>query len=41
MIKLPINCPYVIGEFEQHAQIPESSGTLFSPGTKVDGTNFN
>jgi len=33
--------PDITGEFEQHAQIPESSGTLFSPGTKIDGTNFN
>ena len=27
--------------FYQHASIPDSGGTLFSPGTKVDGTNFN
>ena len=27
--------------FYQHASIPDSAGTLFSPGTKVDGTNFN
>ena len=33
--------PDITGEFEQHAEIPESSGTLFSPGTRIDGTNFN
>ena len=27
--------------FYQHASIPDSGGALFSPGTKVDGTNFN
>ena len=27
--------------FYQHASLSESSGTLFSPGTKLDGTNFN
>jgi len=27
--------------FYQHASIPNSAGALFSPGTKVDGTNFN
>ena len=27
--------------FYQHASLSESSGTLFSPGTKIDGTNFN
>ena len=27
--------------FYQHASIPDSAGTLFSPGTKVDGTSFN
>ena len=27
--------------FYQHASLTESSGTLFSPGTKIDGTNFN
>ncbi len=27
--------------FFQHAGIPEAEGRLFSPGTKLDGTNFN
>ena len=27
--------------FYQHSSITESSGTLFSPGTKIDGSNFN
>jgi hypothetical protein len=27
--------------FYQHASLSESSGTLFSPGTKIDGTNLN
>ena len=27
--------------FYQHASLSESSGALFSPGTKIDGTNFN
>ena len=27
--------------FYQHASLSESLGTLFSPGTKIDGTNFN
>ncbi len=27
--------------FYQHASLSESSGTLFSPGTKIDGSNFN
>ena len=27
--------------FFQHASLSESSGTLFSPGTRIDGTNFN
>ena len=27
--------------FYQHASLTESSGSLFSPGTKIDGTNFN
>ena len=27
--------------FYQHASLTESSGTLFSPGTKIDGTNFD
>ena len=27
--------------FFQHAGIPEADGRLFSPGTKLDGTNFN
>ena len=27
--------------FYQHASLSESLGTLFSPGTRIDGTNFN
>ena len=27
--------------FYQHASISESGGAFFSPGTKIDGTNFN
>jgi len=27
--------------FFQHAGIPDADGRLFSPGTKLDGTNFN
>ncbi len=27
--------------FYQHSSLSESSGSLFSPGTKIDGTNFN
>jgi len=33
--------PDITGEFEQHAGIPEANGSLFSPGTRVDGSNFN
>ncbi len=33
--------PDITGEFEQHAGIPEANGVLFSPGTRVDGSNFN
>ena len=33
--------PDITGEFEQHAGIPEANGALFSPGTRVDGSNFN
>ncbi len=33
--------PDITGEFEQHAGIPEANGALFSPGTTVDGSNFN
>ena len=33
--------PDISGEFEQHAGIPEANGALFSPGTRVDGSNFN
>lgn len=32
--------PDLIGDFEQHAGIPEANGTLFSPGTKLDGSSF-
>ena len=33
--------PDITGEFEQHAGIPEANGALFSPGTRVDGSNFD
>ena len=33
--------PDITGEFEQHAAIVEANGALFSPGTRVDGSNFN
>ena len=33
--------PDITGEFGQHAGIPEANGALFSPGTRVDGSNFN
>ena len=33
--------PDITGEFEQHAGIAEANGALFSPGTRVDGSNFN
>tara|TARA_S200000501_G_scaffold150880_1_gene142342 strand:- start:1028 stop:2197 length:1170 start_codon:yes stop_codon:yes gene_type:complete len=33
--------PDITGEFEQHAGISEANGALFSPGTRVDGSNFN
>jgi len=32
--------PDLTGSFEQHAGITEANGALFSPGTKLDGTNF-
>jgi len=33
--------PDLTGDFVQHDQdIPEANGALFSPGTKLDGTNF-
>jgi len=32
--------PDLTGEFEQHTGITETNGTLFSPGTKLDGTSF-
>lgn len=27
--------------FYQHASLADSGGTFFSPGTKIDGSNFN
>ena len=33
--------PDVSGEFEQHSGIVEANAALFSPGTRVDGSNFN
>ncbi|VXB05548.1 Endonuclease/exonuclease/phosphatase family protein [Flavobacterium sp. 9AF] len=32
--------PDLTGNFTQHSSIPESLGTLFSPGTKIDGSLF-
>jgi len=32
--------PDLIGGFEQHSTIEGANGTLFSPGTKLDGTSF-
>ncbi|OZV70572.1 lamin tail domain-containing protein [Winogradskyella aurantia] len=32
--------PDLTGDFVQHAGIDEANGALFSPGTKLDGTNF-
>lgn len=33
--------PDITGDFVQHnADIPEANGALFSPGTRIDGTNF-
>ncbi|ULC59570.1 lamin tail domain-containing protein [Flaviramulus sp. BrNp1-15] len=32
--------PDLTGEFEQHSGIAEANGTLFSPGTKLDGSSF-
>ncbi|MCA1752751.1 MAG: endonuclease, partial [Flavobacteriales bacterium] len=32
--------PDIFGEFEKHSTIPEASGALYSPGTKLDGSNF-
>jgi len=32
--------PDVTGDFLQHSAIPEAGGRLFSPGTRLNGTNF-
>jgi hypothetical protein len=32
--------PDITGDFVQHATIPAANGALFSPGRKVDGSNF-
>jgi hypothetical protein len=32
--------PDITGNFVQHASIPAANGALFSPGVKVDGSNF-
>lgn len=32
--------PDLFGEFVQHSTIPAANGALFSPGRKVNGTNF-
>ena len=32
--------PDLTGEFVQHASVDEASGTLFSPGTRLDGSSF-
>ncbi len=35
-----VRWPELTGEFTLHGEIPESGGSLFSPGTQVDGSNF-
>jgi len=32
--------PDITGAFVQHATIPAANGALFSPGRRVDGSNF-
>ena len=32
--------PDLVGDFEQHAGIPESNNSLFSPGKRLDGSSF-
>lgn len=32
--------PDITGDFLQHSTIPEAAGRLFSPGTRLNGTNF-
>lgn len=32
--------PDITGDFLQHSTIPEAGGRLFSPGTRLNGTNF-
>lgn len=32
--------PDLTGDFTQHASVDEANSTLFSPGTKLDGTSF-
>lgn len=32
--------PDITGDFEKHSEIPETGGSFFSPGTKLDGSNF-
>lgn len=32
--------PDITGDFLQHSAIPEAGGRLFSPGTRLNGTNF-
>jgi len=32
--------PDLTGDFVQHASVEEANGTLFSPGTKLDGSSF-
>lgn len=32
--------PDITGDFVQHADVPEAAGRLFSPGTRLNGSNF-
>ncbi len=32
--------PDITGDFARHPTIPEANGALFSPGTRLDGSNF-
>jgi hypothetical protein len=32
--------PDITGDFVRHSTVPAAAGALFSPGKKVDGSNF-
>lgn len=32
--------PDITGDFQKHTEIPEADGALFSPGTRLDGSDF-